>query len=248
MKIKLKSVLKEYKIPIVFILCVLLVGIFITMAIVHNSIPSRASNDGWLAFIGGILGSIISFVAAMSILTISQQKETERNEDNQRISLLPLLRIRDIKKCNPSDNNKYYLISDTENPIDHIFIKIDIENLGIGPCINLHISNAFEILENNKKEKLNISETLTMKISNNNIKLKSDIPLYIIIGVKEYNIIMTERTFEMTLSFSDLLGNKYEHFFQLGWWEQSRGIFRFKSELSDFPIYKKNLTANKNKQ
>lgn len=57
--------------------CILLIGIFIgsliAVIVVESNAPSSASNDGWLSFLGGFIGSIITGLISFYILFVNRR-------------------------------------------------------------------------------------------------------------------------------------------------------------------------------
>lgn len=65
------------------------IGIIAAIIVVECNVPSSASNDGWLGFLGGLFGSVISGLVAYFILyenrkdTLNIQVEQKRQNDYQ---------------------------------------------------------------------------------------------------------------------------------------------------------------------
>lgn len=80
---------KEIIVGILILVVGFFVGIISAIIVVESSIPSSASNDGWLGFLGGLFGSIISGLVAYFILyenrkdMLSIQIEQERQNNYQ---------------------------------------------------------------------------------------------------------------------------------------------------------------------
>lgn len=68
---------------ILILFIVFFIGIVIAIIVVESNIPSSASNDGWLGFLGGLLGSVISGLVAYYILYVNR-KETINLQDKQK--------------------------------------------------------------------------------------------------------------------------------------------------------------------
>lgn len=244
-KSKLKSIFKDYKIPMILIFAILIIGILITTIIVNSSAPSNASNDGWLAFIGGILGSIISFVAAMSILTISQQKETERSYDNQRISMLPFLRFIETNITKHNDSTPGFYISPFKETPTLLIVEAKIANIGLGTLCNLESVDAFQTSENSSKIPLKFASIRSTKnlLIPPSIDLLSDSQktIHIRIHSNKIDSDIATRTFEFTLSFCDLLNNKYYQSYRLSWNEANPYDFSAEITNLDSPQLIKNM-------
>lgn len=82
---------KEILIGIGILLLGLIIGITIAVIVVECDVPSKASNDGWLGFIGALIGSMISGLISFFILYINRkdtQKSLEENKkETERIQL-----------------------------------------------------------------------------------------------------------------------------------------------------------------
>lgn len=78
---------KKYK-DIVYGILILLFGVFIgvviSLIVVDSGAKSNASNDGWLGFIGGMAGSIISGFIAIYILYINRKDAEAMSEENRK--------------------------------------------------------------------------------------------------------------------------------------------------------------------
>lgn len=72
---------------IFFGVCILLFGIVIGSVlayyIVENNFPSKASNDGWLSFMGGFMGSCVSSIVAFYILYVNRKDAEKSLKENQ---------------------------------------------------------------------------------------------------------------------------------------------------------------------
>ena len=72
---------------IFFGVCILLFGIVIGSVlayyIVEINFPSKASNDGWLSFMGGFMGSCVSSIVAFYILYINRKDAEKSLKENQ---------------------------------------------------------------------------------------------------------------------------------------------------------------------
>lgn len=70
--------------------CVLIVGfiigILVAFFVVENNVPSKASNDGWLGFFGGLFGSFISGMITFYVLYINRRDTKEEIFRRQTIS------------------------------------------------------------------------------------------------------------------------------------------------------------------
>ena len=58
-------------------------GLIIAVFVVENNFPSKASNDGWLGFLGGLFGSIISGLVAYFVLQ-ENRNETLKIQEEQK--------------------------------------------------------------------------------------------------------------------------------------------------------------------
>lgn len=61
-----------------------IVGTLIAVLVVESSTPSKAGNDGWLGFLGGVFGSMISGMVSFYILYLDRQKSEEIQENNRK--------------------------------------------------------------------------------------------------------------------------------------------------------------------
>lgn len=62
-------------------------GLLLAFVIVENNIPSNASNDGWLGFLGGMLGATISGLTSLYILYINRKDAEETQKENKDLTL-----------------------------------------------------------------------------------------------------------------------------------------------------------------
>lgn len=60
------------------------IGTLLAIFVVECSVPSKAGNDGWLGFLGGVSGSMISGLISFYILYLDRQKSEEIQENNRR--------------------------------------------------------------------------------------------------------------------------------------------------------------------
>ncbi len=74
---------KEILVGIVILIAGFFIGIMAAIIVVESSLPSSASNDGWLGFLGGLFGSVISGLVAYFILYVNR-KETIKIQDDQK--------------------------------------------------------------------------------------------------------------------------------------------------------------------
>lgn len=75
---------KEIFIGIVILVIGLIVGIVVAFIVVESKIPSSASNDGWLGFLGGLFGTFISGIITFFVLYINRKDTQKSIEDNKK--------------------------------------------------------------------------------------------------------------------------------------------------------------------
>jgi hypothetical protein len=104
------------------------------------------SVDGWLSFLGGVTGGLLSFLAAVTIFN-NQRKDNVRPYINS----APEARDPNVKQCLYSLLNENvtidpitYKTSDSKR--DECFIDFAIKNIGVGPALDI------TIFDSNKKK------------------------------------------------------------------------------------------------
>lgn len=65
------------------VVVVFILGMLIAFFVVENSYPSKASNDGWLGFLGAMFGSIISGAITFLVLFINRNDARKSAEANK---------------------------------------------------------------------------------------------------------------------------------------------------------------------
>lgn len=66
----------------------IIVSVIMAIIVVESTIPSSASNDGWLGFLGGLFGSLLSGIVAFYVLHVNRKDTIEiQNEQRQLIEL-----------------------------------------------------------------------------------------------------------------------------------------------------------------
>lgn len=81
---------KKYKdifYGILMILLGVIIGVVISLIVVESEVKSSASNDGWIGFIGGMVGSIISGFIAIYILYINRKDAESISEENRKSTI-----------------------------------------------------------------------------------------------------------------------------------------------------------------
>lgn len=73
---------KEIVIGISILIIGSLFGVISAVGVVESTMISSASNDGWLGFLGGLIGSLLSGIVTFYILYLNR-KETREIQDNQ---------------------------------------------------------------------------------------------------------------------------------------------------------------------
>ena len=77
--------MKKYKdiiIGAIIAVVLLIIAVVLSLIIVGSDIPSKASNDGWLSFIGSITGSFIAVFSSVVVMYINR-KEMIKMQKNQ---------------------------------------------------------------------------------------------------------------------------------------------------------------------
>lgn len=75
---------KEILLGVGILIAGFVLGISIAILVVESKVQSNASNDGWLGFLGGLLGSFISGVIAVYILYINRKDADNAAEENRK--------------------------------------------------------------------------------------------------------------------------------------------------------------------
>lgn len=75
---------KEILLGVEILISGFVLGISIAILVVESKVQSNASNDGWLGFLGGLLGSFISGVVAVYILYINRKDADNAAEENRK--------------------------------------------------------------------------------------------------------------------------------------------------------------------
>ena len=73
---------KEIVIGVSILIIGSLFGVISAVGVVESTMISSASNDGWLGFLGGLIGSLLSGIVTFYILYLNR-KETREIQDNQ---------------------------------------------------------------------------------------------------------------------------------------------------------------------
>lgn len=73
---------KDIIIGAIIAVVLLVIAVVISLIIVDSDIPSKASNDGWLSFIGSITGSFIAVFSSVVVMYINR-KEMIKMQKNQ---------------------------------------------------------------------------------------------------------------------------------------------------------------------
>ncbi len=76
----------EILVGIVILIVGFVLAIVVALVVVESSIPSNASNDGWLGFLGGLFGSFISGMITFWVLYINRKDIEDGDIKKQKIS------------------------------------------------------------------------------------------------------------------------------------------------------------------
>lgn len=63
-----------------------ILAVIVALLVVENEVPSSASNDGWLGFLGGLFGSFISGIITFWVLYINRKDMMDGDAERQRVS------------------------------------------------------------------------------------------------------------------------------------------------------------------
>lgn len=77
---------KEIIAGILIMVAVFSIGIIVALIVVNSDIVSKASNEGWLGFLGGLFGSFISGMITFYVLHINRKDMTDVGTKQQKIS------------------------------------------------------------------------------------------------------------------------------------------------------------------
>lgn len=79
---------KEIFTGIIIAIIGFVLAVIVAIVVVENEIPSNASNDGWLGFLGGLFGSFVSGIITFLILYINRKDMLDDQIKRQKMSEL----------------------------------------------------------------------------------------------------------------------------------------------------------------
>ncbi|KHD16016.1 hypothetical protein AWN73_09840 [Clostridium butyricum] len=133
---------KYYKYIVIFGLILIILPLLINWTILDNKFPSNADNNAWIGFFGSYIGASIGAVITLSGVIITINFTRKESKEDRRLSIAPYLKYNMLEQTlqQKHDLDIFYCV-DNENT--KINTTILIKNIGLGPLINIKISDTY---------------------------------------------------------------------------------------------------------
>lgn len=203
-----------------FVIVVVILVVFTNYMLVSPSPFGMkiAINNEWISFYGSFLGGLIGGLITLSGVFLTIKYSEQRNKNQDRLKLLPYLRIKQIAKIEETKSSIIeHVISgrnEEEGNEGNIEVNFMMRNVGLGNCINIRLKQIsiknILIWESNQESNIAVvvNDIIFFRIKLLKDLFRCDKSFETVKSAnesKEIEIIPLKLEF----SFQDLLGNIY---------------------------------------
>ena len=134
-----------------------MIGVIAALIVVNSDVYSKASNDGWLSFIGSMVGSFIAGIASVLLMLVNRKEMLQMQEERKRDE-----RKKEVERIRDNLEEMYALIQ--INPKETLF-QGNLVAIKTSKCIqnspfldkicemeNLMNNNSFDMVKSKNEE------------------------------------------------------------------------------------------------
>lgn len=210
--------MKKYIVILLAIIFIIPVLFLVLDLINITAIVSLTRDYDWLGFYGGFLGGILGGIATFLGVYLTLQHQKNENEENNRLSLIPVLEYKISYDKADFDNSKGQLAGEVWSHINiqgatyqdkdslEWHFNLIISNIGLGPAQITGISFQFVAPEDHSV----VIEEARIGYSYKLVKKDDERSFKALIYAPGKDVEEITYGLEITVQYQDLLGNAYE--------------------------------------